>query len=341
MANSFCFMSIEKIKSFNVCLGKYKHNYREIEVSNADKNKENLNQELISLNGKTYNEALNERLKELGYYNSKKIRKNAVLGFEIVTTFSKNDNLNINIEKWKEDNVNWLKENFNANKEKYGDNVLSVMYHGDEEGNVHMHSFVVPIDDKGNLNARFYVGNRKKMIELQNSYSEKMKSHNLERGVAGSKAKHTDIKKYYTALNKQLNKNLPLMNPQEKFEDYYNRINELYKDVNLKNMGLEDKYNRLELEVSQKIKNAKSESTKEFFEKYNDKLEKYDELERTYDGIENIEKKLEKISNIKKAIEYTDDNDRQNIDNLLNALNQKGNEIIQKSKKKEKEEFYR
>ena len=48
----YCFMTIEKIKNRQQIAGKYLHNYRQIDVLNADPDKKHLNQELVSLNGK-------------------------------------------------------------------------------------------------------------------------------------------------------------------------------------------------------------------------------------------------------------------------------------------------
>ena len=330
----YCFMTLEKIKTFGQCIGKYKHNYREIEVGNADSSKSHLNEELVSLNGKDYKEALQDRLKEVGYFSTKKIRKNAVLGFEVVTTFSRENLKDVDIEKWKKDNVKWLKEAFNANSEKYGENVLSVMYHGDEVGNVHCHAFVVPIDDKGNLNARYYVQNRGKMIELQNSYAEKMKVHGLNRGVPGSKATHQDIKKFYTALNQNLSKNLPLKNPQESLDEYYIRMNEEYQKANLKNMGLEDKYKRLEMASEQELKNAISQTKKEFYE-YKDKADILDELEREYGTVQEIKERCDEYEKLFLGIEAESDQDlKNNMIMLMNEYIDKG--TIEKVKNMEK-----
>jgi len=52
------------------------------------------------------------------------------LGFEVVTTFSREKLNDVDIQKWKEDNVKWLKEAFNANSEKYGDNPESMQKAG-------------------------------------------------------------------------------------------------------------------------------------------------------------------------------------------------------------------
>ncbi len=50
------------------------------------------------------------------------------------------------------------------------------------------------------------------MIELQDSYGKLMKQeHDLDRGIKYSKARHQDIKRYYTALNNTLTKELPFV----------------------------------------------------------------------------------------------------------------------------------
>lgn len=334
----YSFMTIEKIKNPKQMMAKYKHNYREKEVLNADPEKQDLNEELVKLNGKTYNEMFEERTKSLGYGTSKNIRKNAVYGFEVVTTFSREDAETMDLEKWKQNNVEWLRSTFNANPEKYGDNVLSVMYHADEPGNVHCHAFIIPIDDKGNLNARYYVQNRTKMIALQNSYGKLMKKeHNLNRGVKNSKAKHQDIKRYYTALNMTLAKDLPLVNENETAADYRSRVNEIYKNASLKIMGLEDKLKRMTLEHTQLITNAVAEAKKELYDRFQEKANHMDELEREYGSYHEIKGKCENYDNL--IIGVADEDQRDDIVALLNQLIENGKRIKEKENRKYNEEI--
>ena len=307
----YSFMTLEKIKNTRQMNGKYKHNYREISVANADPNKKNFNEELVSLGGKTYKEVFDERMKSLGYGEDKKIRSNAVLGFEVVTTFSREDAEQMNFDKWKENNVKWLREAFNANPEKYGDNVVSVVYHADEPGNVHCHAFIIPIDDKGHLNARYYVQSRQKMIELQDSYGKLMKEeHNLERGVHGTKATHQDIKRYYTALNRTLSQELPAIKEHETIMEYRQRANEVYKDACLKIMGLEDQNKRLSMSNEQQTKNAVSAAKKELYERLQPKAEEMEELEREFGDFQEVKQKCESYDNLIRGIaeeeEYSD-----------------------------------
>lgn len=334
----YCFMTLEKIKNTNQLIAKYKHNYRKIDVLNADPEKAYLNEELVKLNGKTYEDVFNERMKSLGYGEDKKIRSNAVYAFEVVTTFSREDQEKIDLEEWKKNNIEWLRKEFNANPEKYGDNVVSVMYHADEPGNVHCHAIVIPVDDKGHLNSRYYVRSRQKMIEMQDSYGKLMKSeHNLNRGIKNSKARHQDIKRYYAALNATLAKELPTVKEQETANQYRLRANELYIDSNLKLMALEDKEKRLALISDQLVKNAVSETKKEFYEKYQVKSDMLDEMEREFGPINEIKEKCTAYDNLIEGIAAQSEDDKEPIINLIDDLISIGKELKEKSKNQDKE----
>lgn len=335
----YCFMTLEKIKNMNQMNGKYKHNLREIEVLNADPDKKHLNEELVSLNGKTYKEAFEERTKALGYGQDKKIRKNAVYGFEIVTTFSKDDAQKMDLEAWKKNNVEWLRKSFNARPDLYGDNVLSVVYHADEPGNVHCHAFVIPIDDKGNLNSRYYVYSRQKMIELQNSYAEVMKKeHNLKRGLKGSKATHQNIKKYYASLNQAIENSLPSPTKGETPEEYYKKANEIYKTLSVQNLALVNQNKRLKIELDTIEKNMAAEMKRDFFDKYQDEFDRLRDIEREYGSLPEIKEKCENYDSLIQGIADIKDND--DIVDAFTSLIENGRVIREKEKqqKSQKEE---
>ena len=292
----YCFMTFEKIKTRQQLSAKWRHNYREMQVSNADPSKKDLNEELVSMGEKTYLDAFNEKIKELGYDGkNKKIRKNGVLALEVITTFSRQDKEHIDLEQWKKDNVEWLEKTFNANKEAYGNNVISVVYHADEPGNVHCHAIVIPIDNKGCLNASYYVTKRQQVIEMQDSYAKAMVSHGLERGIKGSKANHKDIKRYYADLNSRIQAELPAAAFNESIIQYRKRANEVYKDAMLKNLALEEENERLKIENEQKIKNAVAAERKMAAEKYSEHERTLEDLERRFGNIKEIENKCRKF----------------------------------------------
>lgn len=221
----YCFMSTQKIKTMGSLASKYNHNYRKVEVSNADPELYSRNQELLSLQGPDgreldYNEAWKERVKDLDWAE-RGPRKNAVLAIEVITTFSREEHLDL--EAWKQQNVEWLQKTFNVAPDGKN-NVLSVMYHADEPGNVHCHAIVIPVDERGNLNASRFLDGRQKLTELQNSYAKDMESFGLERGLENGQARHQDIKKYYADLNNAIQVSEP--EPQETAFDYRDRVME-------------------------------------------------------------------------------------------------------------------
>ena len=232
----YSFVHINKLYSYYKIGKAYEHNYRLSNVSNAISEYRNKNEELISLPVKadrqlSYLEAWQERLHALPAYaeGNRKIRKNAILALEIVTSFSRENRNQVPLEQWKEANVRWIQESFNADMEKYGDNVLSIMCHDDETGNTHCHAFIQPIDQKGHLNASFFTdgkeNGRSRYSRLQDSYAEVMCSLGLQRGMKGSKARHKDIKKFYTELNQAI-ENVPIPQKGELATDYYERFQE-------------------------------------------------------------------------------------------------------------------
>jgi Plasmid recombination enzyme len=89
--------------------------------------------------------------------------------------------------------VQWLER-------EYGDKIVRAELHLDE-ATPHIHAFLVPIDEKGQLNCRDFFGQRKKMFALQDSYAQAMKPLGLERGQRESRATHTSVKKYYSVVN--------------------------------------------------------------------------------------------------------------------------------------------
>lgn len=72
-------------------------------------------------------------------------------------------------------NVEWMKDTFNIAGDGK-DNVISMVYHGDEAGNVHCHALVIPVDERGHLNARRFINGSRAMSEHQTTYAKYMQS---------------------------------------------------------------------------------------------------------------------------------------------------------------------
>lgn len=234
MDNNYCIIHVEKKKSVRALGFAYKHNYRTCETAapNAYKELAYKNEELIKddfgVQDRDFVKIYRNKIKKSPYYKEHTVRKNAVPAIEVLLSFSKDQRSNIDIDAWKKANVEWLQE-------KYGkDNVISAMYHDDEKDEndengtgCHIHAIVIPMDDKGCLNASKMVGNKYQMSALQSEYANRMEVFGLTRGELGKKDRHLSPREFHERINVELNKinrEIPLPAPEEKATDYLGRI---------------------------------------------------------------------------------------------------------------------
>jgi hypothetical protein len=133
-----------------------------------------------------------------------KTRKNAVLAIEYLITASPDWN------GWK--NKEKDSEFFDKAKEwlikKHGaENVISTTIHRDET-TPHMAVYVVPIDSKGNLNAREFLGGRAKLSKMQTDFHNEVKHLGLERGLEGSRQNIRQLKIFMLKFKSLIMKNI-------------------------------------------------------------------------------------------------------------------------------------
>ncbi len=222
----YCFVSTQKIKSLGQLMSKYNHNHRIANVENADPSLRHLNTELIPCQSfetgdrLNYVEAWKERINSLDYYQNHRVRSNAVLATEVIMTFSREES--INLKEWKDKNVEWLKKTFDVAGDGRS-NIIDATYHADEPGNVHIHAIVIPIDERGHLNAARFTNGSKIMSQMQTNYANAMKEFGLKRGLEGSSARHQDIRKFYTDLNQSI-KDIPEPKQEESASQYKERV---------------------------------------------------------------------------------------------------------------------
>ncbi len=221
----YCFLSLQKVKTLGQLKSKFNHNHRVADVENADPMLKHLNKNLIQcqlMDGTKadYAAAWNERIDNLDYYKNHKVYANAVKAMEIVMTFSREDN--IDIDAWQKKNIAWLEKTFNVAGDGRS-NIMDVTYHADEPGNVHLHAIVIPIDENGHLNASRFTNGSRVMSEMQSSYARDMEEFGLERGLKGSKAKHKDIRKFYAELNRSI-ESVPEPEQGESAYEYKKRV---------------------------------------------------------------------------------------------------------------------
>lgn len=204
---SFAILRTEKLKTKGNVGGLNAHLTRTMDVPNADPDLAKYNSRPIG--SADLNQDIQKRLQEAGITTT---RKNGVLGVEHLITASpeafnyhveKNDKgekgLKGNVAKWKEfeeKSLEWLSERYGRK------NIVNFTVHKDES-TPHIHAIVVPIDSKGNLNCKSYLGGRDKMREMQTSFAQKVQHIGLERGIEGSKAIHQDVKRFYEVIKQQ------------------------------------------------------------------------------------------------------------------------------------------
>lgn len=223
----YSILRTEKIKTNTDFKRRLEHNYRLRSIANASPALKSRDEELVPLvdsSGRpcSYLDAYHEKINSLEYYKTHKVMRTNVRGIEVVTTFSRENRNDVDIDQWKTDNVKWMREYFNKCPEKYGDNVISVMFHDDENGNTHCHAIIIPIDEDGKLSASKYLNGRAMMHAMQDSYAKAMEHHGLKRGLKGSTARHEDISKFYAKLNEKME--VPQPEKDETAEAYRDRM---------------------------------------------------------------------------------------------------------------------
>lgn len=186
---SFAIYRTAKLGSFGEIGGSLSHTYRTRPTPNADKNKAHLNEHYLQ----TYNscfEAIKNSLPE-------KRRKNAVLTIEHLITASPD------WDGWgTEKETKFFDQSLQFVRKKYGsENVIAHSIHRDET-TPHLIVYVTPIDEKGGLNAKKWLGGRSKLSQTQTEFANHVKEFGLERGLQNSKARHKTIKEFYAEIEK-------------------------------------------------------------------------------------------------------------------------------------------
>jgi 5S rRNA maturation endonuclease (ribonuclease M5) len=188
---------IEKLKSWSSVGASGAHNHRLRETKNADPSKKNI--EIIGPpHGMSVVEFAQQKLKDT------KIRSNAVLGVEVLLTASpeyfrpENPKLHGSydekkLQAWREAMEPWIKEKF--------PHAVSAVLHLDE-ATPHYHVIDLPLDARGKLNCREKFGGKEKLADWQTEAARVVAKLGIERGVPGSTATHTAVKKYYGAAMK-------------------------------------------------------------------------------------------------------------------------------------------
>lgn len=186
-----------KIKTQDHLCKSAAHNERQIRamIPNVDTSKSRLN-EIMRDTSAPILERWRSRI------GSAKIRKNAVIAFEVLCGFSPEARDTIDLDGWKRDTLRYLEDEFGA------ENIISCVLHADEK-TPHIQAIVVPIDKRGRLNCREMLGGQAKLIRLQDRYAQRCRKYGLVRGTRGSERQHIPQKAVYQsqrAIDESINK---------------------------------------------------------------------------------------------------------------------------------------
>ncbi|MDI9692916.1 MobV family relaxase [Acinetobacter baumannii] len=280
---AYAILRTAKLKSFGEIGGSLSHNYRTRPTPNADPTRTADNSHSVS---KSYlvMDGIKQRLPD-------KVRSNAVLCLEFLITAS---------PEWsgwqdQKQEADFFKRSVEWLEKRHGkENVIATSIHRDET-TPHLIAYVVPIDQKGKLNARSFLGGRATLSKMQTEFHSKVKDLGLDRGLEGSKAEHKTIKEFYAELqeplpkSEKININIQRLDvdnqPKSPFydtkyehgirvmdavySDIESQVTEIKKDFEIKLKEMQANFER-----NLRIERQKSESQRKAHEKAVDALQK-------------------------------------------------------------------
>ena len=184
----YAILRVGKIKTMGHLAAAADHLSRDRETPNADLSRQSDNQLLFGPEGA---EAVQDAWKARA---PEKIRKNAVHALEYVITASPDAMRAMSPQ----DQSAYFDEALAFIEARHGsENVLTAVVHRDEM-TPHLQALVIPIDERGKLNAREFVGGKQNLREMQTDFAELVADRfGLERGLERSQAQHQTIQHYY------------------------------------------------------------------------------------------------------------------------------------------------
>lgn len=203
---NYAILRTAKLKTMGNIGSSIAHSYRTIETPNADPNLTPKNHHTVAT-PEAVKQVIKDRL-------PKKRRSDAVLCIEYLITASPE------WEGWgKSQEVEFFKRSAQWLIDKHGaENIAGMSIHRDVI-TPHLVAYVVPIDQKGKLNCKNFLGGRAKLNQMQTDFAKTVADLGLTRGKEGSKAKHTSIKEYYHDINHARDFNIETVSPKpEMFE---------------------------------------------------------------------------------------------------------------------------
>jgi hypothetical protein len=189
----FAILRTQKLSTNTSVRGSLKHALRTQKTLNADPSK-------LSENSFTGAQNIEEAMSKYQSLLPEKVRSNGVRCIEYLMTGSPDHMAKMSREtqdSYFSDCLKWLQK-------KHGvENVVCSGIHRDET-TPHLYAYVVPIDERGKLNCRAFLGGRDALSKMQTEFAEEVsQKYGLERGIEGSTAKHQKISDFYKSLDQE------------------------------------------------------------------------------------------------------------------------------------------
>jgi len=203
---NYAILRTAKLKTMGNIGSSLAHSYRTIETPNTDPNLTPKNHHTVAT-PEAVKQVIKNRLPE-------KRRSDAVLCIEYLITASPE------WEGWgKSQEAEFFKRSAQWLIDQHGEeNIAGMSIHRDIS-TPHLVAYVVPIDQKGKLNCKNFLGGRAKLNKMQTDFAKTVADLGLTRGKEGSKAKHTSIKEYYHDINHARDFSITTVSPKpEMFE---------------------------------------------------------------------------------------------------------------------------
>ncbi|EXX76574.1 hypothetical protein RirG_031960 [Rhizophagus irregularis DAOM 197198w] len=189
MPAHFAILRTAKLKSFGNVGGSLSHTYRTRETTNADPDRCNDNEHSHNSPAEVM-QVLRDRLPD-------KYRKDAVIGLEYFVGASPqwfDAKTREQQDAYFHESIEWLQQRHGK------ENVVGWSIHRDETS-PHLVAYVVPMSDRGTLNAKQWTGGAATLSKMQTDFAKNVGARNdLERGIEGSKAHHQTIKGFYAQI---------------------------------------------------------------------------------------------------------------------------------------------
>lgn len=189
-------MRVEKIKSVSAATSRKRHNEREKGNALSDRT----DHRTIGLRSGVAPQ-LKENLSFSDFFKrqteGQRFRKDAVMGFEVILTFSHGAiKTEAELRSWAKDSFQFLCDTFGAK------NLCSVELHLSET-TPHIHAIATAIDERGKLCAKNIVRGPAHLRELQSDYARRMEPYGLQRGISKklTKAQHKTLREFYAETN--------------------------------------------------------------------------------------------------------------------------------------------